>query len=115
VSGVEAVRHNLIALVECVGIPINLIPLKSINYIITYFLVIPKFISFSSKKKAGHGAILNDPVHVLLPCACKGREEEDFKSPFPTQLLLLYLPTCLTTYTTHTLINGETGDPCPPP
>jgi len=33
---------------------------------------------------------------------CGGKEEEDFK-PFPTQLLLLYLPTCLTTDTTHTL------------
>jgi len=31
---------------------------------------------------------------ILLPCACRGREEEDFKSPFPAQLLLLYHPTC---------------------
>jgi len=57
---------------------------------------------------------LNGTV-LLLPCTYRGREEEDFKSPFAAQLLLLYLPTCLTTDTTHTLINGETGDPCPPP
>jgi hypothetical protein len=46
------------------------------------------------KKKAGHGAVVNGTVHVLLPCACRGSEEEDFKNPFPAQLLLLYQPTC---------------------
>jgi len=54
-------------------------------------------------------------VRLLLPCKCRDRGEEDFWNLLPAHPLLLYLPTCLTTYTTHTLINEETGDPCPSP
>ena len=82
--------------------------------VITYFWVTPKsFFLFLKKKKKLHGAVLNGTVHLLLPCQCRDRGEEDFLNLFPAHPLLLYLPTCLTTYTTHTLINGETGDPCP--
>ena len=54
-------------------------------------------------------------MRLLLPCKCRDRGEEDFWNLLPAHPLLLYLPTCLTTYTTHTLINEETGDPCPSP
>jgi hypothetical protein len=34
------------------------------------------------KKKKLHGAVLNGTVQLLLPCKCRDRGEEDFKS-FP--------------------------------
>ena len=49
------------------------------------------------------------------PANAETGEKNIFWNVFPAHPLLHYLPTCLTTYTTHTLINGETGDPCPPP
>jgi len=30
------------------------------------------------QKKKLHDAVLNGTVHLLLPCACKGKEEKDF-------------------------------------
>ena len=52
------------------------------NLVITHFWVTPKFFFFSSKKKNLHGAVLNGTVQLLLPCACKVREEEDFLKMF---------------------------------
>jgi hypothetical protein len=56
--------------------------------------------SFSSKTKKKERKKENNPKQccfstvLLLPCACRGREEEDFKSLFPA-ILLLYLSTPL--------------------
>jgi len=44
-------------------------------------LVTLKFFFFSSKKKL-HNAVLIGTVQLLLPCKCRDRGEEDFKSVF---------------------------------
>ena len=81
------------------------------------FLGHPKsfFLFFKKKKKKTARCRFERHCAAFLPCKCRDKGEEDFWNLFPAHPLLLYLPTCLTTYTTHTLINGETGDPCPPP
>jgi len=60
------------------------------RFVITCFWVTPKFFFFSSKKKNKklHGAVLNGTVQLLLPCACNGREEEDFWKCFSRSLSL---------------------------
>ena len=83
-------------------------------------IIIFSFLPTKKKKKLKQ-CRLNGTV-LLLPCACRDSEEEDFKCFFSA---LSLHPTCpqnpdtshphpATINTSHALINGETEDPCPP-
>jgi len=84
--------------------------------VIIYFFSLPNFFFLfletkKKKKKKLHGAVLNGTVQVLLPCACRGREEEDFKSLFPA-ILLLSLSTPLAQKSRMTHTHTYTTIPC---
>jgi hypothetical protein len=54
-----------------------------IFFVVTHFWVLPSYILFSEKKKKPEHF---ERIVLLLPYACRGREEEDFKCFFPLSL-----------------------------
>ena len=69
-----------------------------IFFVVTHFWVLPSYILFSEKKKPEHF----ERIVLLLPYACRGREEEDFKCFFPLSLSPPHLPRKPGTTHTHT-------------
>jgi hypothetical protein len=52
-------------------------------FVVTHFWFLPIYILFSEKKKKPEHF---ERIVLLLPYACRGREEEDFKCFFPLSL-----------------------------